>query len=120
MMTLLFLVALIIVAAILIAHAIERAQAINATYTTTVGRHRFDFEFVPLSDGTVRLYVLGQPSYGHQSTDLVATHRYYDGDRHYVCVHDHLAPRNCSEARGWADYWSRKTSAYIADGRPFA
>src|SRR4051812_7707609 len=96
-----FLVAFIFVVAILIARG-TRSPA--ERYYTTIGRHRFDFELVPIRDGTMRIYILRQPSYGRYSADLVDTHRYRDGDRYYVCIQGHLVPRTSSEARAWADY----------------
>ena len=108
--------------AIRTAFSTGRTRTASSTYATSVGWHRFGFELVPQSDGTVRLYILEQPSYGLNDSSLTETHRYYDDASrlHYVCIKDHLAPRNETDARDWADYWSQMTAIYIASGRPFS
>jgi hypothetical protein len=119
-MSLLLFAAMILVVATLFALATGSAQQTRNPYSIIVGSHRFDFEFAPLTDGTLRLYVLKQPGYGTRNASLPVTHRYQEGNRYYVCIQDHLAPKNYSEACDWAQYWAVKTTYYIATGRPFA
>jgi hypothetical protein len=89
-------------------------------YRTHIASNDFEFEFVPQHDGTVRVYIDRQPAYAHRSDDLQSTHRYHDGRRYYVCIRDDLAPRNFTEARGWADYFASRTTNYIRTGQRFS
>lgn len=80
----------------------------------------FEFEFARRPDGRIRIYIEGQPSYGTRSDDLQSTHRYFEGGRYFVCIQDHLAPRDFAEARGWANYFAIQTSRYIQTGQHFS
>jgi len=89
-------------------------------YRTRVASRGFEFEFSRQRDGSVRIYIDKQPSYGSRSDDLQSTHRYYENGRYYVCIRDELKPRNDAEARAWADYFADHTSQYIKTGQHFS
>lgn len=80
----------------------------------------FEFEFVRQRDGRIRIYIDRQPSYGYRSADLQSTHRYYENGRYFICIMDHLAPRNSTEAFSWADYFAFNTIRYIQTGQTFS
>jgi hypothetical protein len=90
------------------------------SYRIRILSNRFEFEFVRRRDGTVRIYIDSQPCYGRQPSNLQSTHRYYEGGRYYICIQDHLAPRDFAEARTWADYFAVKTAEYLETGHSFS
>ncbi|MBS4083723.1 MAG: hypothetical protein KGZ73_09255 [Rhizobiales bacterium] len=87
-------------------------------YWAQTAAGRFEFEFVPQWNGSIRLYINEQPSYRSRSADLQSTHRYEERGRYFVCIYDHLAPQDFNEAQSWANYFAARTSEYILFGHP--
>ncbi len=87
-----------------------------AIYKTTTG-NTYEFSFEKQSDGSIRAYIVRQPSYGSRDTDPHKIHRLKDGDRHYVCWDKKLYAM--SDARSIAEGWAKHTDRYIRSGVPF-
>jgi hypothetical protein len=86
-----------------------------ASLTTSNGNY-YEFSFEQQSDGSIRIYIDYQPSYGYRSSDSHITHRNKDGNRYYICVLDQ--PRTVSEAKVIAEEWAKRTDRYIRSGVP--
>lgn len=86
-------------------------------YRCEDGHTDYFFEFVSLSDGTWRVYILGGPRYGSRDASLHATHRLMDNGHYYICWTDSL--RSEQEARQVAKLWAEKTQEYIRTGNRF-
>jgi hypothetical protein len=84
-----------------------------AVYTTSRGR-TYEFSFVPQPDGSIRPYIVRQPSYGSRDSSCTATHRLYDGSRPYICFTGKL--RTTKEAAAVAEAWAKRTDVYIDSG----
>ena len=87
-----------------------------STYTTSNG-NTYEFSFENQSDGSIRPYIVRQPSYGSRDTDPHKIHRNKDGDRYYVCWKTPL--QTMSDARSVAEGWAKRTDRYIRSGVPF-
>ncbi|MFQ5538865.1 MAG: hypothetical protein ACE5FB_00565 [Candidatus Binatia bacterium] len=77
----------------------------------------YGFSFERQADGTWRVYIICQPSYGRRSTGAHETHRLTDGSRKYICWNRSL--NTLQEAMQVAALWSDKTQEYIRTGRRF-
>ena len=87
-------------------------------YRTSDGtKTDYKFSFERQRNGSWRIYILEQPSYGSRSTGLHATHRLRDGDRKYICWDSRIG--TLKEAKQVAALWSDKTQEYIQTGRRF-
>ena len=82
--------------------------------TTRAGDFEFEHRHV---NGEWRPYIRRQPGYRGRPEDLHSTHRYRDGDEHYVCWSEPIETRQDSEAI--ARYWAQKTQRYIEAGEDF-
>jgi len=87
-----------------------------ATYTFPNG-NVYTFSFEKQSNGTIRAYITNMPLYGSRDTNLVATHRHADGQRHYVCWDTPLYTQ--ADADAVAKGWARRTERYITTGKRF-
>jgi hypothetical protein len=87
-----------------------------ATYTTSNG-NTYEFSFERQLDGSIRSYIVQQPSYGSRDTDPDTIHRLKDGDRYYVCWNKLLY--TMSDVKEVATEWARHTDRYIKTGQPF-
>ena len=95
-------------------HAGERPMH-TASYRTRDGRADYRFGFTEWSDGTWRVYILSQPSYGRQSASAYATHRLSDGGPHYyICWTGAL--HSLEQAKHVASLWADRTQQYIRTG----
>ncbi len=88
----------------------------TSSCTTSYG-NTYEFSFERQSDGTVRTYIVRQPSYGSRSSDPHIVHRNQDGSRYYVCVMEQ--PRTVSEAQKVAEECARRIDRYIRYGVSF-
>ena len=86
-----------------------------ATYTTSRGR-TYEFELKRLSDGSIRPYIVRQPSYGLRDSSCHATHRLHDNAtrRPYICWTNKLTSEQ--EAAKVAAGWAARTDVYIDTG----
>src|SRR5947209_7657374 len=87
------------------------------TVCTTSAGNTYEFSFECQSDGSVRAYIVRQPSYGSRDTDPHKIHRNKDGERYYVCCQPQ--PRSVSEAKTRAEQWAQRTDRYIRSGVSF-
>ena len=79
----------------------DSSSSSDDSFTQRIG----DYEFLHREvDGEWRAYIRRQPDYGDRPEDLHSTHRYHDGDQHYVCWSEPVESREDSEAiaRLWA------------------
>lgn len=90
------------------------------TYLTRDRSASFIFELKPVYGGTVRIFILQQPSYGRRASDGHSTHRIDIGGRPYICIADHLQPTNVPDALSWAVSWAEQTARYIRTGYRFS
>src|SRR6266571_3190752 len=88
----------------------------TATFTTSFG-NVYEFSFEQQTDGSIRPYIVRQPSYGSRDINPHTIHRLKDGDRYYVCWTTLLKSMN--EAMKVAGEWARYTDRYIRTGTPF-
>ena len=87
-------------------------------YRTKDGLADYDFSFEQQLDGSWRVYIVSQPSYGIRDTSSLATHRVRDRDgRYYICWTQPLMSEQ--DARKVAALWADNTQAYIRWGRRF-
>src|SRR5437016_3979001 len=54
-------------------------------YRTKAGRTHFDFRFDRQSDGSIRIYIIRQPPYGHRAQDAESTHRLGGPGHYFIC-----------------------------------
>lgn len=87
------------------------------TYRTRDGSAHYTFRFREDSDGTWRVHILRQPSYGSRSDDAHSTHRLTDSEGHYICWDDDIT--SVQDAKRVAALWADKTQEYIRTGRRF-
>ncbi len=87
-----------------------------AVYQTGFG-NVYKFSFEKQADGSYRVYIINQPSYGSRETSMYTTHRLADGSRNYVCWDRPLM--NLEEAKKVAAGWATRTDRYILTGQPF-
>ena len=87
------------------------------TYRTLDGLAYFLFSFEEQYDDTWRVYIKKQPSYDSRDTDEHATHRYSDGNRHYICWTEDLD--TLTDATKIAAFWAEETQKYIRTGYAF-
>ncbi|MDA3923985.1 MAG: hypothetical protein PF904_04710 [Kiritimatiellae bacterium] len=83
-------------------------------YQTNDGRDNFTFS-IERDRRSFRIYIDKHPSYRNRATDAHSTHRYSDGDRHYICWDGKL--NNWAEAEDIATAWAERTQGYIRTGR---
>ena len=86
-------------------------------YRTRDGRADYAFSFERQGNGTYRIYIEDQPSYGSRVSSLHATHRLFDRGRYYVCWAGVL--RTEAQARQVAALWADSTQRYIRFGTRF-
>jgi len=86
-----------------------------ATYTTSRGR-TYEFSFEHQSDGSIRPYIVRQPSYGSRDSGCHATHRLHDNatGRPYICWDKKLT--SVQDAAKVAAGWAARTDVYIDTG----
>lgn len=89
----------------------------NDTYRTRDGSAHYSFRFEEHGDGTWRVHILSQPSYGSRSDSPHSTHRLTDSEGHYICWDSSIA--SVREAKQVAALWAEKTQEYIRTGRRF-
>jgi hypothetical protein len=82
-------------------------------YTTTRGR-TYEFSFERQYDGSIRPYIVSQPSYGTRSTSVNTTHRLHDNGRPYICFTAKLT--TMKDAAAVAEGWAKRTDLYIDTG----
>jgi len=75
--------------------------------------HCYSFTYEKIN-GSWRVYIDGQPSYGCRATDSYSTHRYAISTRPYICWTQPLVKRVDAEAV--AHLWANGTDTYIATG----
>ena len=86
-------------------------------YRTKDGRADYRFSFEQLRNGTWRVYIENQPSYGGRDTGAHPTHRLTDGTRKYICWTHELQTEEA--ARQVAARWADATQEYIRTGKRF-
>jgi hypothetical protein len=89
----------------------------NVFYRTKDGRADYQFSIERQSDGTYRVFIISQPSYGDRSTGAYETHRLTAGGRRYVCWNQPLGSQE--DAMSVAALWADATQRYIKSGRRF-
>lgn len=89
----------------------------QAYYRSRDGSADYSFSFEQQSDGTWRVYIEGQPSYGNRATDAHSTHRLSDSGRKYVCWTTDL--NTLEDAKQVAALWADETQKYIRTGGGF-
>src|SRR5436305_1413751 len=91
--------------------AFQRARGPIRLHYTSARGNSYDFSFVIQGDGSIRAYILNQPSYAEVETSLHATHRMLDNRGYYV---DFMRPMwTLPEAIVGAVLWVRMTDVYI-------
>jgi hypothetical protein len=86
-----------------------------AIFTTSNGRD-YEFDFERRLDGSIRLFITKQPSYGSRSEEASDTHRAQDEDgRWYVPWDEPLY--TVAEAKEAAAAWAKRTDVYIDTGK---
>jgi hypothetical protein len=89
-----------------------------ATYITSNGSV-YEFSFETQADGTLRAYIVVQPSYGEKAASLPATGRIRDSSgRYYISWTKPL--HQISEAKTVAAAWANRTDRYIYTGTPLS
>jgi len=58
----------------------------------------YKFQMKKMSDGSIRIYILRQPSYNGRATDGHNTHRLNDGTN-YICILSGREPTSFEDAR---------------------
>jgi len=86
-------------------------------YRTKDGLADYKFSFEQQRDGTWRVYIEDQPSYGIRDTGAHPTHRLSDGERKYICWTLPLPTEQA--ARQVAAMWADATQEYIRTGKRF-
>ena len=87
-----------------------------AIYETSNGSV-FEFSVERQLDGSIRAYIVRQPSYGSRDSSCQTTHRLKDKDedRYYVCWNELLY--TMADVKKVAADWSRRTDRYIKTGK---
>ncbi len=83
-------------------------------YQTNDGGDNFTFS-IERARRSFRIYIEEYPPYSRRATDAHSTHRYSDGDRHYICWDGHLS--TWAEAEDIATAWAERTQGYIRTGQ---
>lgn len=84
-------------------------------YRTTYNPTDYGFEFKRLADGTWRVYIVSQPSYGTRPAGQHRAHWLSENGRRYVCWTGTL--HTLEEAKTVAAEWADRTQRYIATGK---
>ena len=84
-------------------------------YRTKDGMADYKFSFEKQSDGSLRAYIEGMPSYGARDPDRRVTHRNTDGSRMWVCWDTPIYRED--ELRQIVAVWSDLTQTYIKTGK---
>jgi hypothetical protein len=86
-----------------------------AIFTTSNGRD-YKFSFERRLDGSIRPYIVSQPSYGLRSDEASETHRAQDreDERWYVPWDEPLY--TVAEAKEAAAAWAKRTDVYLDKG----
>jgi|SRR6185369_2180637 len=108
----------------LIAHALEddtssyqRGNRRQFYYRTRDGCADYGFLLERQLNGTSRIYITSQPSYGVRASGAHETHRLMAGGRYYICWTG--AIRDETEAMAVAARWADATQEYIRTGQRF-
>ena len=91
-------------------------MAYKGQYRTKSGDAYFNFRYEGQSDGTVRTYIEGQPSYGSRPDDGHSTHRYDAATQPHICHGEH-PPTTLDDAIKYSKSWAERTERYIKTGK---
>jgi hypothetical protein len=86
-------------------------------YRTRDGKADYRFSWEEQPDGTWRIYIENQPSYGNRPSDNASTHRHSDGERKFVCWTKPI--NSIQDAMEISAVWADKTQNYIRTGESF-
>jgi len=88
----------------------------TVVYRSVDGTTYFRFAFRRRPDGSIRIYILEQPSYGHRETGPHDTHRIASRSHRVFICWDQMI-RTMRVAYGIAQLWSEETLRYIRTGQ---